>query len=386
MAWRYHAARPITNEWLDRDLQLNNVQVSWALSGPGELTATVDAITADSRDSAGRLVLDEWGTFIYAEENDIIRWGGILHSSVDAGNGSRSLTCTSFSGYPNGRLYTDFSDTGYRVYVKDAFDIIRYLWSWVQNSYNSNLGVQLNDVMSGYVMGSEDPGPQPVRSSFPTNAAYLDAKTKWQSAVNEPYVLAWWNMPDIGNEINNILTESRGEYIEYHTWTADKQSVVHRIDLSTYAGSRRDDLRFIEGENLIPAPLPDRDGTEYANYVLAVGAGEDRHTLKSYPETSDDGRLRRDAAAPAKGIYSPTLLQALAHQALLYAQDINKIDSITVVDHPNAPLGSWQLGDQIRVETYSGFIKLDLWLRIIGWSFDPQNPSQATISLARLED
>lgn len=381
MAWRYHAQRAITNTWLHRDCQLRETNLEWALSGAGALSAKLDAVSAKEMASDGILLYDEWSTIIYAEEDDQIRWGGIISGSVDLGNGEREITATSFAGYPYGRIFRD----ELRFYQNDAFYLIRLLWNLLQSDEHSDLGVVLSDNMSGVIIGSEDPGSRPVQGPDEPLETYEARVVEWQSAINEPYELAWWNTPDYGQEIENLIQSSGGEFVEHHSWTGtNKNSVEHRINLHyPWAGYRRNDLRFVEGENIIVPPLPERDGSMYANYVIALGAGEDRHTLR-HESGTNDRRLRRDLVAPSKDTYSPTTLAKLAEDVLWSAQQISKYDTIEVFDHPNAPIGSWQLGDDILIQTHSGYEKIYDLVRVVGWSMQPDNPDRATINVVKV--
>lgn len=381
MAWRYHVQRAVTNTWLHRDAIMLGTNLEWTLSGPGALSASLDAVAAKEIAGDGILLFDEWSSLIYAEEDDIIRWGGIVDSSTDMGNGARQITARSFSGYPEGRVYLD----ELRYYETDGFDLIRMLWGKLQEDPLADLDVQLSQNKSGITIGSAAPGDRPVQQAGETLEAYEARVVQWQSAINEPYELAWWNTPDYGNEIDNLIIQTGGAYTERHAWTGvNKDAVSHDIDLHfPLAGNRRADLRFVEGENVFVPPLPSRDGLLYGNYVIALGAGEDRHTLR-HEIGRQDGRLRRDIVAPSKGTYSPSLLQRMAQDTLDDAQQIMKYDTIEVLDHPNAPLGSWQLGDDLFLQTHSGFEQINDWVRLVGWSMAPDNPDRATLKTVRI--
>lgn len=380
MTWQYHIQRAITNEWLDRDAQLIDCDLEWGLSTPGTLNARLDAVSAKEIAQDGILMFDEWSTIIYAEENDVIRWAGIVDSSQDEGNGERSITAVSFSGYPHGRIYTG----ELRYYQADGFDLVRMLWNMLQSEQYSDLGVQLNDTLSGVLIGSEDPGIKPTQNPGESLEDYEARVAQWQSLINDPYELNWWNTPDYGQEIDNLMAQTAGEYVETHAWINNKTEVDHRIDLYwPIAGNRRTDLRFVEGENIKLAPLPQRVGGEYANYVIGLGAGEDRHTLR-HEVGRPDNRLRRDMVAPVKDTYSPSFLATVTRATLDAAQLIAQYDTIEVFAHPNAEIGSWQLGDEIFVQTHSGFEQLSEWVRIVGWAYAPASADAATIKVMRI--
>jgi hypothetical protein len=116
--------------------------------------------------------------------------------------------------------------------------------------------------------------------------------------------------------------------------------------------------------------------------VIALGAGEERHMLRE-EAVVDDGKLKRHFIAPAKDLYSPLTLQVLARTTLAVAQNTVQYDNFDVYDHPNAPVGSWNLGDEIKIQTHSGYYELNDWVKIVGWSMAPDKPDVANISVLK---
>lgn len=223
MAWRYYLQRALTDVWLDREAQLDQVDISWVLTGPGSMTAKINADLALATGIDGKPLFDVWSTLVYAEKDGEIRWGGVLDVINDAENGEKDLTFISFSGYPKGRIYTG----EYRLYQADAFDIVRYIWNWLQSDTYGNIDVIVSSGLSGVTIGTEDPGPKPVQGAGETAAAYSNRLLSWQTLRNEPYELAWWNTPDCGSEIDSLLTEAGAEYVEVHMWADEAQTIVN---------------------------------------------------------------------------------------------------------------------------------------------------------------
>lgn len=381
MSWRFHVKRARTNVWLDRDAQINEPIITWVLTGPGEMTFRLDAREAKRYGIDGRFVFDDWSSIVYAEKNGQIQWGGIVDGSDDAGNGERIVHLRSLSGYAKGVKYT--SDVT-RFYQMDAFDIVRLLWSTMQSDPMADIGMTLSSNLSGITIGSEDPGPAPIREPGETEEAWQARLTEYATRINEPYELAWYNTPDFGEEVEKIMGQAAADSVESYSWNEDGSDVINRLNLYwPTAGARRHDLRFVEGENVAVPPAPSSEADEYGNHVIALGAGEERHMLREEVQI-DDGKLKRHIIAPAKDLYSPSTLNALARSVLKVAQNTLQYDSVDVYDHPNAPIGSWQLGDEIKLETFSGYYELDEWVKIVGWSMSPAREDIATISVVRL--
>ena len=380
-SWRYHIQRARSNVWLDRDAQLLDVNLTWALSGPGDLTSILDARVAKQFGIDDRFVYDEWSSYIFAEKDNVLQWGGIIDQSEDIGNGRRSIHARSFSGYAKGVKYT--SDLT-RYYAIDAFDLIRLLYDTMQADPMQDIGMILSSNLAGQIVGSEDPGDAPVRAPGESDEDFEARMTEYATRINEPYELAWYNTPDFGEEVDKIMAQIDGDYVERHEWNGLRDEVFHYLDLSwPTAGARRTDLRFVEGENVSTPPAPGNEADEFGNHVIALGAGEERHMLREEAQI-DDGKLKRHIIAPAKDLYSPSALQSLARATLFVAQNTTQYDTLEVYEHPNAPLGSWSLGDEIKLQTYSGYFQLDEWVKVVGWSMSPASPDVAQLTVVRI--
>lgn len=363
--WRFYAQRLLTNVWLDRDLQLKDVTIEWSLTAPGHITATADAITAREIALDGWMLLDEWSTAIYAELDGFLRWGGILTHSAAKENGERELEILGFSTYPKGRVFEGVTMTppGHQKYIEaDPFDIVRTLWAEAQADPTGNIGVTVDTAKSGVVIGR----------------------------AIDPYELAWWNTPDIGGEIDNLMSMISADYRERVDWAdADRTVVTKRIELAyPQLGRRRLDLRFVEGENVIVEIAVTRDGDQYANYIFALGMGEDRSTLRQVAGQLDTPRVRRDKVVTSKLISHLDQLRVLADVEHLRSRNLVYLETIDVVDHPNAPIGSLELGDEILVQTEVGFQKLARWVRVVGMQIvvDDLDKMTLTIEYSRVID
>lgn len=385
--WRYYAQRVLTGEWLDRDLELYEVNITWSLSGPGGMTAKIDADQAGERALDGLMILEEWSTAVYAEVDGEIRWGGLLHSSSTEEGGVRALEFVGFSGYPKGRVYD--SDT-YRLWEADPFDIVRTLWAHVQSDEYANLGVTVDNDKCPVKIGDPSPGPKPKRDDYGSNEQgkkkYQTDLAEWSNYAGEPYELAWWLSLDCGDEIDNVLAEAGAEYKEKHWWMdSNRTQVRHHIELGYPGlGARREDLRFMEGENIFVPPLPTRNGDGYANKIIALGNGEERHMLRRTAGLSEAGRLRRDKVVGAQDVMSYNRLKKMAEDELRNSRDMLFFDSFEVVDHPNAPIGAWNVGDEIRVQTHSGFETLDRWVVVTEMTLSPETSDAASVSVTRV--
>ncbi|XTZ13934.1 hypothetical protein ACQSSU_20770 [Micromonospora echinospora] len=184
----------------------------------------------------------------------------------------------------------------------------------------------------------------------------------------EPYTLAWWDAPDCGQEIDRLCRETPFDWAEEVAWGADGVP-VHRIRLGyPRLGRRRDDLAFVQGDNVVNVVPVQRSGDDIANEVLGLGAGEGRSMVHTRLPIVD-GRLRRVAVLTDKTVTSGSRIDALARDELLRRRGLLDIAELEVVDHPNAPIGSWASGDDILVQATVPWLgDLATWFRVVSWT------------------
>lgn len=429
MAWRYIAQRILTGEILDYDLPLITDGPAWALSGAGSLAAKISPDVGALRADDGELLLQEWGTAIYAEVDGVIGWGGILISS-DFADEEWSIEAAGFSTYPHGIPYQG----DYQHIDIDPVAAFRELWRHVQDHPDGNLGLEINAPDTPVRIGTgarlklkidvdplilqllhpwipewleygvevpvrdllpwlppdweiafpEDPLPiikDFVKNVLPDEYKDLAEIPKELTFVKaDPYALVWWEATDAGTEIDNLAKATPFDYIERHFWDGDK--IRHTLDVAyPRHGRRREDLRFVQGDNVSKVVSFKATGDDYANEILGIGAGEGRSVVHRSTAVRD-GRLRRVAVYTDKAVRNDGRLDSLIRDELENRSGLLDIDSIDVIDHPNAPIGSWELGDDVLVSADVPWLgEVDLWCRVVGWKLTGDHT--ATLTLAR---
>ena len=242
--WRYIAQRALTNEFLHWNLPMSRDSLAWDLSGPGQLVGTLSPQMAQLIGPDGSLLLDEWKTYIYAEQNGELRWGGILTSSGFVGS-KWQITCQGFTGYPSGISYTG---AVYNAVNANPVTVFNTIWSHVQAQPDGNLGVTISNV-----------GTCPVRIG----------------STDEPYTLAWYEERDCGSELADLASTTPFDFIESHTWGTG-QTINHRVTTNyPRAGRKRTDIAFIQNANIIGEPVAiGRDGARHDRRVCRHRPGE----------------------------------------------------------------------------------------------------------------
>lgn len=421
----------LTGQWINREVQgITAPQVTWPLNAAGTCTVTLSPPTPGMLDATGNPLPKVWQTAGYLEEGDEIRWGGILTSANPQGP-SLPLTFTEFCGYPNGMIYEgpSVSKTNY-----DGLDAVRYLWAWLQAQTGGNLGLVLDQVKAGVLLGasqtysltttlarSANPGDRSVRvvPVPPTGAVQWTPKSKVQvgsethtivppvdgqaltiylaEAITSyqplgslvgliqpaaPFTLDWWNSTDCGQEISSIQQEAPFDFREVHAWAdPSKQAVTHRLAIGVPRLGKRSDQRFAEGENIIVPSQVTQDGSVFANNVIATGAGSGSSVVRATAAVAD-GRIRRTQIYTDQTITRTDRVMTRAQKVLAAVQQMDTVTQIIVINHKNAPFGSFGPGDDIPVQLASGWRKALIWSRILSMQQAPTT-NQMTLTLAR---
>lgn len=370
MSWRYFATRlhgDGTEETLDPDLPLTDVALTDALSGPGGLSASISPEVARLR---ARGLFTPWSTALYAEADGIIRGGGIL---VDKGASGPSLTldCAGFTAYAAGMPYT-----GERRFIKaDPLGVVRHAWAHLQGQPHGNIGLEVAGTSSPVRIGTE-----------PRDVSFTTGSGESVDFEAGPFVLAWYQTEDLGSVIDELAESTPFDYHERHEW--DGEVIRHRLDLGyPRIGARRHNLRFVVGENVDAVPALEYEGDEYADSVLCLGSGEGRAMKRGLaPRRSDETRLRRVAVVADKAATSKAraLSRALAEQSRRLG--LADVSELTVRQHPHARLGSFAVGDDIRLDVPAGWEpETSLWLRILAITTSPDDSNSATLTVQRAE-
>lgn len=346
---RYLARRTTTGEWIDRDLPLSNVERTRNLSGPGLITATIEPALRNAFHSDGLRVLEKWGTTIYAcDETATGRIGQIRNVGifVDATYEESGLTatCPGFATYPQGYIFDESRNWGPQKSANlgrpDPLQIVQDHWAWIQRQPKSDLGVRLvGDLSSTQRIGS----------------------------YAEPYRLRWFEIPDLGREIDDLASSTPFDYVEEVGWANEARTEDDlRIRLGwPRLGTRRNDLRFVIGENVIETVPAAETGGGFANDVIGIGRGEGSKMIVSRATNDNDGRLRRTRVVTDKTATKRNLDRRTS-MLLDRLDDTLDITSVSIVDHPNARIGAIEMGDEVLIQTYlDSYGEIEMWVRVL---------------------
>lgn len=167
-----------------------------------------------------------------------------------------------------------------------------------------------------------------------------------------PYELAWYNATNCGEEIDKLAGQTPFDYIERHAWNSDKTDVLHYFDMGyPRIGKAQPNLLFNEENILEVVPIQEGEDT-YASAVLVIGAGEGEDTIRGYAAQSFGDRVRKEVVVTDKTITTTDRAnaQALTELAIRRGRAFEVAEIVISAYHPYAPIGSYGVGDDIKIE------------------------------------
>ncbi|MEV5451568.1 hypothetical protein [Streptomyces sp. NPDC052535] len=351
--WRYWTQHALTGTQLHPTLPLSKVEFGNELNGPGEFQATISPRFLKANVSS----LLPGKALIYAEADGFLRWGGLIWDITSVG-GDFQIEAAGWSSYLTVRhdSHGELGGRGPYTYT-DACKVIRDVWAYAQAQPDGNLGVVVDSTTSQATVGTPA----------------------------EPWHSYWYENPNLGDHLDDLVSEEGApQYTNTCRYLAG--GVEKRLRLGyPRLGARRTDISFRTGVNIIDAPPVQYAGDDFANVVLATGSGEGTATRRA-EVPSRDGGLRMETVLALPSVNGNDVLGKRAAAELKRRRVMGQVEAITVRDHPNAPLGSWQIGDDVHVTVNNEWVSWAGWCRIVADSYRPaESPDQAVLTLKRAD-
>ncbi|GAO08683.1 hypothetical protein TPA0598_04_03190 [Streptomyces lydicamycinicus] len=354
MAYRYITARALTGDVLAWDLPMTDVEFGPSLSAAGTFTGSVEPRLA----TLVREQVDAGDTWLYVERDGRLMWGGLVWRASP--EGSQLQVEAAGPGSYAARRHDLHGNLGGRgPYVnEDPCNVIRDVWRYLQEQPDGDLGIVVDDTTSKVTVGTPA----------------------------DRYSVDWWEAPVLGDVVDDMVQVEGGpEWTETLAWSGEKPQ--HRIRIGwPRLGTRRTDLAFTSGVNIIKPVSVEYDADEAAQVVIGLGAGEGRNRRRAI-DAVRNGRLRLEHVLEVASEKGEDRLTARARTERIARQVTGEVTEIVVRDHPTAPIGAWQIGDDVRVRVHDEWADYDMWSRIVSYQIHPGSgeSEQAVIQLRRAD-
>ncbi|GGX36786.1 hypothetical protein [Streptomyces noursei] len=355
MTYRYLTQHALTGEWLSPHLPLTDVEFGPELNGPGHLRGTLAPRLAWLHPE----LADPGNTLLYVERDGLLRWGGLIWQ-VEPEGGELKVEAAGWSSYLKRRHDLDGELDGRGPYVNtDPCTIARDIVAYAQSIPDGDLGLTVDATTSTTTVGT----------------------------AAEPWHSRWWETPVLGDQFDDLVKGPDSPDYTCSTWWGHHRQPVRRIQLGyPRLGARRTDVTFTSGINIIDSPPVTYSADDYAQVIIATGSGEGRAQQRAI-DAVRNRRLRLEHVLDLPEVRSQDTLARRAKAERAWRQSLGHVEEITVRDHPHAPIGSWQVGDDVRVTVRSEWANWSGWCRITGWTIRPDTPAgeTATLTLARAD-
>lgn len=352
----------ISGRIMSRDLITNGPpEVVRTLSGPSTIKMSVHPNEAVDHG----IDFKAYGQIVHAEmiRQDGSRWicaSGIVQSAEISGEtGEITVTATGFSNYPDKIPWLQ----NWNPIVVDPFEVIHRIWNHVQSYPQGNLGVTVYPATSNTLLL---PGFYYDGSSF--NLDFF------------AYFVRAEDYRDCLQEITSLCRDVPIDFFEESAWNANKTAIVKKIRLAyPRGGVRQNALMFRERENVLSLAPAGELEMDYASDVIVRGWFPGK-MYSSVLSNADPLRFRKVVREEDALLNSKERSAVWCRRQLAKRQIPKHWQSIVVdMDHPNAPFGTYDVGDDILISGYFPTLgRRSEWHRILTMQIDD---SQGTVSM-----
>ena len=342
-----------------RDVNASEARITRMLSGPCEIEFKISPKNKSIQEPGGigPIQFKPWGHWCHAlkmglDGTEKVWASGLFQpSEIDPESGIMTARFQGFSNYPSEIPWLQ----NWNPIAVDPFEIVDRIWTHVQSYPQGNLGVTVYPTDSGTQML---PG-----FSFNNEQFIQDFFAIFIRAVDRL---------DCAEYINKLARDIPFDYWEETYWEGGQSAINKKIRLAyPQGGVDQTDLIFRKGQNIIAAVPKQEAKVEWFSDITINGYFPGKvysHTISN----ADPDRYRRVIDEVDLNIDSNERAAAWAKRKLTRRQHPHQFESIIVEPyHPNAPFGSYDVGDYIRVHAPMQWVgDVDTNHKITAWSWD----------------
>jgi hypothetical protein len=431
--WNFLAGRLNGNGTVtitETELPITIQSIDSNLSAPSAMRGTISHETKRLKGNDGRPIFEPYNTVILAEASGILKGYGIYR--VPSFNGSEwEIETIGLPGYALGMPY----DGDVSFISEDPLNIFRHIWAHLQSFPMGNLGITVDSLRSPVRVGRSEAAVQAEADQVTAARAIfdrleagsaVDSTWGWTDAPAEvtkykatllnqykgegglvtnttaakawltkfiamhsgtstsgfddgPRRLNWWSTTDLGAEIDTLARSAPFDWVERVSWGAEEPLCHIELGHPTI-GSIQLRNRFVLGENMITEPRV--TGSDFLNGAIVLGNGEGRERVVGRSGVTD-GRIRRVRTVSDESLFSKTDANRRASDEIAASRGQLVVDQIEVVDHPNAPIASIELGNEYILFAEMDHATVEDFVRVVGKSESPDRGDSVTLTVVR---
>lgn len=349
---RFIVEEAVSRKILARDVDAMDPVVQTNLSGACSIEFRIPYMSP----SVDGIQFKAQGQLIHVEEDVRLPNGSVFRSIIATGileptevneAGDLTIRATGFSNYPKDIPWLD----NWNPFTIDPFHIYHKVWNHLQSFPNGNLDVKITPASSGTFLlpGFGFDGTEFIADFFAIFIRAIDFR-------------------DCGDELTKLSRDIPFDYVEKSVWNDTTGRIDKTIDLGyPRNGVKRTGLSFRFGENVNSGvPMPESE-IEWTSDVIVRGWWPGK-VYSSQFTNAEPNRFRKVILEEDAKINSRERSAVRAKRALTRRQVPSYWNEI-VIDrhHPNGPLGSFNLGDEILVEGAMPWVGMvSAWHRVLG--------------------
>lgn len=204
----------------------------------------------------------------------------------------------------------------------------------------------------------------------------------------DSYKINWYTNHDLSSDIDDLAANTPFDWHLIHRWSDeyDDADLQHHFRIGyPKLGRKITDLRFVLGENIHEVPSIERDGEEFANDIIVIGNGEGAAAVRGRAYRPTPGKMRRTKVVTDQTLKTVAQCNARANQEIAKRATLENVNEVVLIDHPHAPVGSVQLGDEFLLEGDTGWIEMSTWVRVLGRTIIPDEGDRVRLSVIRTD-
>lgn len=327
-------------------LPATDVKYTSILNKPGSFNVSMPLVLPDSQASSiGTNSLSVGNTLIVIERDDVPLFAGIL-TATDINVGGNKVT---------------LAGLGFTTYFRSRY--LRENWSRTDDQV-----VQVQNLIAYAQTGSGNIG--------------VDTTRMVSTGVSVERNYIGYELNEIGKLIESFADNQQGfDTIAF----VERSATGYKLGLTNNPNrlGRATDIVF-DLDRGVESLSVATDGTDLANNVVVTGSGEG--TLRVNGEASDPSKLDQyplyeTVQSASSDATSPETLAKKAGALLGRVNNPVVIPSMTVLADREPQLGTYRVGDRVRVRARYGFLDLDDVFKIMEMSVSDTNGAPVKVAL-----
>lgn len=357
MADYRYLATDLLSGTIREEVPLDSVRVSHTRNGAGVLNATAPL----RHSKITRANLDPSRTLLLIERDGEIIGDGIVWGVMPQG-GKLQLTGASLWSYFHRRFITST-----RTYTNvEQTTIASDLVKWAQGTGSLTYGASAGDSLGDLLVDT---------------AAVGTGKTR-----TRPYY--WYDYKNLGDAVVELSAVNNGfDFDILTTWNAGRTAVDRTFTTWYPKRGRRTELVLELGTNIEDYSLQ-VDGGSQAIKVHGIGKGEgpemlttsqvDATLLGAYPLVEDVITLKDVSRAS-------TLEDHAAARLTARRLPVTRPSMLNVRLGAQLQVGSWVVGDEVKLRMSDGWVDVDSFYKIEGWAVAIDSNGKETVDMSLIE-